>query len=133
MKKLIAFFGLVSLGLGILGAFLPLLPTTPFILLSGALFARSSDRLHSYLLQHKVFGQIIRDYHENKSISLHAKIISLSTMWASILYAVLFVASGKIWLQVLLLCIAVGVSIHILRFKTRKKSVKGDKNPEPLP
>ena len=130
MKKLIALFGLISLGLGILGAFLPLLPTTPFILLSAALFAKSSDRLHHYLLEHKIFGPMIRDYNENKSISLKAKVISLSTMWASILYAVLFVASGKIWLQVLLLCIAVGVSIHILRFKTRRKSVKGDKNQE---
>ena len=130
MKKLIALFGLISLGLGILGAFLPLLPTTPFILLSAALFAKSSDRLHHYLLEHKIFGPMIRDYNENKSISLKTKVISLSTMWASILYATFFVASGKIWLQVLLLCIALGVSIHILRFKTRKKSVKGDKNPE---
>lgn len=130
MKKLIALFGLISLGLGILGAFLPLLPTTPFILLSAALFAKSSDRLHHYLLEHKIFGPMIRDYNENKSISLKTKVISLSTMWASILYATFFVASGKIWLQVLLLCIAVGVSIHILRFKTRRKSVKGDKNQE---
>jgi len=122
LKKLIAFFGLISLGLGILGAFLPILPTTPFVLLAAALFAKSSERLHRYLLQHKVFGQIIRDYNENKSITLHAKIISVSTMWASILYAVIFVASGKIWLQVLLLCIAVGVSIHILRFKTKKSA-----------
>ena len=124
MKKLIALFGLISLGLGILGAFLPLLPTTPFILLSAALFAKSSDRLHHYLLEHKIFGPMIRDYNENKSISLKAKVISLSTMWASILYATFFVASGKIWLQALLLCIAIGVSIHILRFKTKREQHK---------
>ena len=124
MKKLIALFGLISLGLGILGAFLPLLPTTPFILLSAALFAKSSDRLHHYLLEHKIFGPMIRDYNENKSISLKAKVISLSTMWASILYATFFVASGKIWLQALLLCIAIGVSIHILRFKTKREQQK---------
>lgn len=124
MKKLIALFGLISLGLGILGAFLPLLPTTPFILLSAALFAKSSDRLHHYLLEHKIFGPMIRDYNENKSISLKTKVISLSTMWASILYAAFFVASGKIWLQALLLCIAIGVSIHILRFKTKREQHK---------
>ena len=124
MKKLIALFGLISLGLGILGAFLPLLPTTPFILLSAALFAKSSDRLHHYLLEHKIFGPMIRDYNENKSISLKTKVISLSTMWASILYATFFVASGKIWLQALLLCIAIGVSIHILRFKTKREQHK---------
>lgn len=124
MKKLIALFGLISLGLGILGAFLPLLPTTPFILLSAALFAKSSDRLHHYLLEHKIFGPMIRDYNENKSISLKTKVISLSTMWASILYATFFVASGKIWLQALLLCIAIGVSIHILRFKTKREQQK---------
>ena len=124
MKKLIALFGLISLGLGILGAFLPLLPTTPFILLSAALFAKSSDRLHHYLLEHKIFGPMIRNYNENKSISLKTKVISLSTMWASILYATFFVASGKIWLQALLLCIAIGVSIHILRFKTKREQHK---------
>ena len=130
MKKLIALFGLISLGLGILGAFLPLLPTTPFILLSAALFAKSSDRLHHYLLEHKIFGPMIRDYNENKSISLKTKVISLSTMWASILYATFFVASGKIWLQALLLCIAIGVSIHILRFKTIRVQQKKHKDKE---
>ena len=130
MKKLIALFGLISLGLGILGAFLPLLPTTPFILLSAALIAKSSDRLHHYLLEHKIFGPMIRDYNENKSISLKAKVISLSTMWASILYATFFVASGKIWLQALLLCIAIGVSIHILRFKTKREQQKEHKDKE---
>ena len=130
MKKLIALFGLISLGLGILGAFLPLLPTTPFILLSAALFAKSSDRLHHYLLEHKIFGPMIRDYNENKSISLKTKVISLSTMWASILYATFFVASGKIWLQALLLCIAIGVSIHILRFKTKREQQTAHKDKE---
>ena len=130
MKKLIALFGLISLGLGILGAFLPLLPTTPFILLSAALFAKSSDRLHHYLLEHKIFGPMIRDYNENKSISLKAKVISLSTMWASILYATFFVASGKIWLQAHLLCIAIGVSIHNLRFKTKREQQKEHKDKE---
>ena len=130
MKKLIALFGLISLGLGILGAFLPLLPTTPFILLSAALFAKSSDRLHHYLLEHKIFGPMIRDYNENKSISLKTKVISLSTMWASILYATFFVASGKIWLQALLLCIAIGVSIHILRLKTKREQQKEHKDKE---
>ena len=124
MRKLLAFLGLISLALGIIGAFLPLLPTTPFILLSAGLFARSSDKLNNWLRNHRIFGELIRDFSENKSIPLHAKISSLSLMWLSILYAIFFVANEKLWLQILLAVIVIAVSIHILRFKTKPKKKK---------
>lgn len=122
LKKLYTFLGIISLILGIIGAFLPLLPTTPFVLLSAYLFAKSSEKFHQRLMNHRIFGQLIRDYNEDKSIPLHAKIISISTMWFSILFAIFFVASGKLWLQILLAVIATGVSIHILRYKTKKRN-----------
>lgn len=121
MKKLYTILGLLSLSLGILGVFVPLLPTTPFVLLAGILFARGSKRLDNWLRQHRIFGQIIRDYQEEKSIPRHAKIYSISLLWLSILYATFKVADGKIWLQIVLLSIATGVTIHILSYKTKKK------------
>lgn len=121
MRRLYTGFGLISLSLGVIGVFLPLLPTTPFILLSGFLFARGNEKLNIWLRNHKMFGQIIKDYHEDKSIPLHAKILALTLMWASILYATIVAANGKLWLQILLLVIATSVSIHILSFKTKKK------------
>jgi uncharacterized protein len=122
VKKLLAFLGLVSLGLGILGVFLPLLPTTPFVLLSAALFARSSTRLNHWIRNHRIFGQLIKDYNDNKSIPLHAKVWSIALMWTSILFTTFTIASDKRWLQILLISIAIGVSIHIMRYKTKKKS-----------
>jgi len=106
--------------LGIVGIFLPFLPTTPFILLSAWLFARSSDKLYNKLMKNKMFGQIVRDFHEDKSIPIHAKIISIGLMWTSILFAVLVPAQGKLWLQILMGIIAIGVTIHILGYKTKR-------------
>jgi uncharacterized protein len=120
MKKILIILGFVSLILGIIGAFLPILPTTPFVLLSAWLFARSSEKFHRKLLNHKIFGKLIRDFQEDKSIPLHTKIISVSMMWASMIFAILVPANGKVWLQILLGVIAIGVTIHILSYKTRK-------------
>ena len=119
-KYLFIFVGIISLGLGILGIFLPLLPTTPFILLSAALFIRSSQRLYIWLLNHKVFGNYIRSFLEERSIPLKVKIRSISLLWATILFSIFFVVSDKIWLQLILLAVAIGVTIHILHYKTKK-------------
>ena len=93
MKTLGAILGSFFLGLGIVGVFVPLLPTTPFLLLAAALYVRSSPRLYAWLLNQKHLGPYIRNFRENKSIPLHAKVISL----------------------------AVGTSWHILSFATLKK------------
>lgn len=65
-KRLLFVLGFVSLILGIVGIILPLLPTTPFLLLSAYCFSRSSEKFHNYILNNKVFGQYIRDYNEKK-------------------------------------------------------------------
>ena len=78
MKVLYILFGTLSLALGIIGIFLPLLPTTPFLLLTAALYVRSSPRLYNRLLHHKYLGSYIRNFRENKAIPLRAKIISVS-------------------------------------------------------
>lgn len=121
MKIILTSLGVLSLALGIVGAFLPLLPATPFVLLAGYLFARSSPKLNAWILNHKIFGKIIHDYRVEKAITLHAKIISITMLWVSILSSVFFALNGKLWLQLLLLGIATGVTIHIVRFKTKQK------------
>lgn len=85
MKVLYILFGTLSLALGIIGIFLPLLPTTPFLLLTAALYVRSSPRLYNRLLHHKYLGSYIRNFRENKAIPLRAKIISVSLIWITIL------------------------------------------------
>ena len=120
MKILFLILGLISLGLGILGIFLPILPTTPFLLLSATLFAHSSEKLHTWLLNHRVLGEYIRSFMVDKSIPLKVKIISVGLMWTVMLSTVFWVVNDKMWLQLLLIAVAVGVTIHILSFKTRK-------------
>ncbi|MEE1142168.1 MAG: YbaN family protein [Bacteroidales bacterium] len=119
MKKyLLIIVGCLSLGLGIIGMFLPVLPTTPFLLLSAGCFLRSSKSLYDWLLNHKHLGGYIKDFIEHKAISKKIKITIITTLWATILLSVMIV--GLMWVKTLLILIAIGVSVHILHFKTKK-------------
>ncbi len=118
-KKLMVAAGWSSVGLGILGMFLPILPTTPFILLAAWLFCRSSKSAEQWLLNHKIFGKIVENYRTNKGIPLHVKIIAISTLWGTMAYSIFWVVE-PLWLKILLGTIATGVTIHILRYKTIK-------------
>jgi uncharacterized membrane protein YbaN (DUF454 family) len=126
MKYLFLFSGILSLILGIIGIFLPVLPTTPFLLLSAFLFARSSKRLYDWLLNHKVLGEYIKGFLQEKAIPLHIKIYSISVLWLTIICSIVFAMSGKLYLQILLAAIAIGVTIHILSYKTKKKHPKDE-------
>lgn len=72
--------GLGCVGLGVIGAVLPLLPTTPFLLLAAFAFAKSSDRLHTWLLNHNIFGGLIDQWRRYGAISLRVKVVSVSSM-----------------------------------------------------
>lgn len=116
-KGVLAAIGIISVGLGTIGVFLPLLPTTPFLLLAAACFIRSSDRLYNWLIHHRWFGRYIRNYREHRAITLSAKIVTLTLLWCAIGYSAVFVA-GTWWLRALLAAIAIGVTTHILILKT---------------
>jgi uncharacterized membrane protein YbaN (DUF454 family) len=119
MKMLYITLGSISMALGVAGIFLPLLPTTPFLLLTAALYLKGSPRLYNWLINHKYLGTYIRNFRENKAIPLRVKIVSVSLVWITILYCI-FLVAVPLWLKILLLCIAAGVSYHILSFKTLK-------------
>jgi uncharacterized membrane protein YbaN (DUF454 family) len=120
MKYLLVFLGSLSLLMGVLGIFLPVLPTTPFLLLSAALYMRSSSRLYDWLLSHKYLGPYIKNFRENKAIPLRVKIISVSMVWLTLIYCTVFVA-WVWWMRVLFIAIAVGISVHILHYRTLRK------------
>ncbi len=88
-RVVLILIGIVSLALGALGVFLPLLPTTPFILVSAFAFANSSERLHQWLLDHNVFGPLIANWRSHGAISRRTKIISLASMAAIIVISLL--------------------------------------------
>ncbi|MBR5851248.1 MAG: YbaN family protein [Bacteroidaceae bacterium] len=120
MKFLFAFLGSVSLALGIMGVFLPVLPTTPFLLLSAALYMRSSQRLYDWLMSHKHLGAYIRNFREHKALPMRVKVVSVTMVWATLLYCAVFVAQ-EWWMSLLFIAIALGVTIHILSYRTLKK------------
>jgi len=119
-KTAYVILGSISLVLGTLGIFLPLLPTTPFYLLTAWLYMQSSEKLYNKVMSNKYFGTIVRNFQEDKSISLQTKIVTISMLWGTILLSA-FLAVSAWWLRLLLFAIAIGVTIHILLFKTKRK------------
>lgn len=119
MKWLLTVLGLVSLGLGILGIFLPVLPTTPLLLLAAALFLRSNRNLYDWLLNHPKLGPYIRNFMVNKSIPLKIKIISVSMVWITLLNCAIFVAEHWAF-RAFFIVLAGAITWHILSYKTQK-------------
>ncbi|MCA1012243.1 YbaN family protein [Halobacillus halophilus] len=89
---LLIIIGTISLILGVLGIVLPLLPTTPFLLLTAACYVRSSDRLYNWLMTNKWFGSYIENYKAGRGIPLKAKVSVLIMIWSSMLYSAFFIA-----------------------------------------
>jgi hypothetical protein len=116
-KTLLIILGVLCVILATVGIFLPLLPTTPFLLLAAAAFTRSSDRLYTWLINHRWFGTYIRNYREHRAITLQTKILAIALLWSTIGYSVLAVLNNWIWRGVVI-AIAVGTTIHLLRLKT---------------
>ena len=109
MRYVLMGLGWICVGLGVIGIFLPLLPTTPFILLAAALFARSSPRFERWLIEHPRFGKPLNDWRRDGAIGRSAKILAISMMAVSYLVLWLF-GSPIIWVRLLvagiLLCCA---------------------------
>ncbi len=119
MRYILTLLGLISLGLGILGAFLPVLPTTPLLLLSAALFLRGNRRLYDWLMNHPRFGVYISNFMKHKAIPLRVKVVAVSMLWITLLYCAIWVA-GHWAFRLFFILIAIGVTIHILSYKTLK-------------
>jgi uncharacterized membrane protein YbaN (DUF454 family) len=117
--------GWVFFGLGFVGLFVPVLPTTPFVLLAAACFLRSSERLHAWLVSHPRFGPQIADYLEGNGLRRNTKVVALLTLWGSVALSVaLFIP--HIVADVLLLATAAGVTVYILRLPTQSAGEVAD-------
>jgi uncharacterized membrane protein YbaN (DUF454 family) len=112
--------GSISLGLGIIGIVLPVLPTTPFLLLSAYCYDRGSERLHEWLMNNRVFGEYIRNYSEGRGIPMRAKVTAIVSLWVMIGVSAYFFMP---WIEVrlILLIIAIGVTVHLVRLPTYRK------------
>ena len=119
VRILLLMAGWLFVSLAIVGAVLPLVPTTPFLLIAAACFYRSSSRFYQWLMNNKLFGKYIRDYKEKKGVPLNVKLVALIFLWASILVSA-FILVPILWLQILLIAIAVAVTVHIALIKTKR-------------
>lgn len=117
IKRLFIFLGFLTLVLGVLGIFLPLLPTTPFLLLSAYFFSKSSEKFYNLLLSNKYVGKYITDFREGRGITMKTKISSIVVMW-------LAVGSSVIWFidffpaKIILIVITSMVTFYLLSLKT---------------
>lgn len=93
-----AALGLLFVGVGGVGVFVPGLPTTPFLVLAASCFVRSSERLYNWLLANRIFGKPIRDYREGRGVPRYIKLTSIGTMWCFVAFAVLFAIPSHLWI-----------------------------------
>jgi len=119
-RKLLLIAGTLSTVTGIIGIVVPVLPTTPFLLLAAACYIRSSQKFYNWLLNNRILGTYIKNYIQGKGMPFKIKLFTISLLWITIsLSAVLFTQSVVI--RVILLLVAAGVSVHIIRIQSFKK------------
>lgn len=110
--------GSLSLALGVVGIVVPLLPTTPFLLLAAVCYLHSSPRLHRWLLENRLLGVYLRHYYDGSGMPRRAKIVALTLLWLTIGCSVVcFVAN--VYVRVGLVLMAIAVTAHILSIRPR--------------
>jgi uncharacterized membrane protein YbaN (DUF454 family) len=120
-KGLLVILGTLFLVLGIIGIFIPLLPTTPFLLLAAACYIRGSKKFYDRLIKNKLLGEYIKNYQEGRGVPINVKIISIFFLWITIIFSTLIIISD-ILIRIILFVIAIGVTIHIITIKTLEKN-----------
>lgn len=125
MKILLNVIGTIAVILAILGVFLPLLPTTPFLLLASACYVRGSERLHRWLLNNRLFGEYLSNIENKRGMPRRGKIITLVVLWVSMGYSIYLVK--PLFLKGMLVAIGAGVTVLILRMKTLESTSRKSK------
>lgn len=118
-KYLLIGFGWFFVAMGIIGIFVPLMPTTIFFILAATAFARSSEKFYDWLIYHPRFGKFIKDYREKRGMPLKSKVIAVAMMFATIGSSAYFFTE-KTYVRIILIIIAIGVSSYIISLRTIK-------------
>jgi len=123
IRILLIVTGTISVFLGIIGIFLPLLPTTPFLLLAAYCYAKSSERFYDWLLTNRICGKYIRNYREGLGIKPLHKLFTIILLWVTIGYSVIGIVNNN-WIKLGLIIIAISVTIHLIKLKTYRSEQK---------
>lgn len=105
--------------IGVIGIFIPILPTTPFLLLAAACYLRSSPRFHRWLMNNRLFGVYIRNYTEGRGIPVKVKLFTIALLWATIGISIWLAANLVV--TIILSVIAAAVTLHIVFIRARRK------------
>jgi uncharacterized membrane protein YbaN (DUF454 family) len=116
-KRIWILAGSVCVVLGVVGIFLPILPTTPFLLLAAFCYGRGSKRFYNWLVYRSWVGSYIRNYRSGLGISLRHKVLTIVLLWLTIGFSIGFVTLAW-WLKAALVIVATGVTTHLVRMKT---------------
>lgn len=122
-RALFVVAGSLSLGIGLVGVVVPVLPTTPFLILATICYARGSSRGYRWLVTNRLFGRYLSDYLCGRGVSLKAKAGALVLLW-TVIGVTTILLTDRLWLRVLLPVIAAGVTVHVLMLKSRERDVK---------
>ena len=120
-KRLLLIIGILSTVAGIIGIFVPILPTTPFLLLAAACYIRSSQKMYNWLLNNRFFGSYIKNYIQGNGMPLRIKVFMVILLWITIVLSAWF-ATQEVIIRVILGLVAIGVTIHIILIKTLEKN-----------
>jgi len=113
--------GTLFLGIGIVGIIIPILPTTPFLLLATFFYVRSSEKFNNWLLNNRILGIYIRHYIDGTGLPLKVKLFTLLLLWTTISFTIAF-AVDELVVKIILVLVATGVSVHIALIKDHKKA-----------
>lgn len=117
LQAVLLVLGIACVAVGLLGIAVPVLPTTPFLLLAAFLFARSSPRWHRWLLTNPVCGEYVRCYVERRAMRRGHKIVTLALLWVGIGSTIAF-ATSTLWLRLVLAAVAIAVTVHVLLIRS---------------
>ena len=120
VRALLWIAGTVCVVLGVIGLFLPVLPTTPFILLAAACYARASERFYLWLLNHRIFGPTLREWRRYRSIPWRTKLWAIGLMSTTLAASIIFFVR-PVWLQVVLALMGLGLAIWLYRIPSRDR------------
>ena len=116
-KLLLVSLGTLSLIIGVIGIFIPLLPTTPFLLLAAACYIRGSKKFYNWLIKNRWLGEYIKNYQEGRGVPFNVKIITIIVLWLTIIISTIVFLSNSI-IKIILFIIAIVVTAHIIKIKT---------------
>jgi hypothetical protein len=115
--------GTLFLGVGIVGIIVPILPTTPFLLLATSFYARGSKKFYHWLLNNRILGAYIRHYIDGKGMPLKIKLFTIALLWIAISSTIAFTVDDLV-VRLILVLVAIGVSVHIALIKSYKRQSK---------